>query len=171
MMLFSVKKTIFSSFILISLPSFASSSDKEFMPKDGVSVNFDLSDDSNNKTELSIKLPTLIAYGFQENPQEPKYAKVKTAVKDHLMKNISSIISFEKDQDCVFKFVKYEEEIKENKIEVKYDVTCKSDLHGKKVKLDFSKVFKNVQKIYYEIEGKQEIKNTIPENKGTIIIK
>jgi hypothetical protein len=39
------------------------------------------------------------------------------------------------------------------------------------VNLDFSKVFKDVRKINYEVEGKQEIKNSIPLNKGSIMIK
>ncbi len=153
------------------LPVFAKSADQEFMPNDGAYVQIDLSEKQNNTAEIEIKIPSIMAYGFDGKAKSPEEEKTKKSVETYLKKNFQNIIVFDKSLECNFKFKKFEDDIINNKVSSKYKLTCKSDLINKKVNFDFSKVFKDVRKINYEIEGKQEIKKSIPLNKGSIIIK
>ena len=91
-------------------------------------------------------------------------------VDNYLKNNISTIVSFEKDLACKYEFKKFEYDEQDKEIEVKFNLICKSDLHGKKVNFDFSNKFKNIQKIYYELEGKHEVKNSLSQNKGNAVI-
>ncbi|KAB8040856.1 hypothetical protein GCL60_02705 [Silvanigrella paludirubra] len=170
------EKNIFKSILLAStvyfiLPVYAKSADQEFMPNDGAYVQIDLSEKHSNIAEVEIKIPSIMAYGFEGKTKSPEEEKTKKSVDSYLKKNFQNIIIFDKSLECNFKFKKFEEDIINNKISSKFKVTCKSDLLNKKVNFDFSKVFKDVRKINYEVEGKQEIKNSIPLNKGSIIIK
>lgn len=159
-----------TALISVSFQAFSSSSSKEYMLNNGAYVQIDISSTHNNKAELEVKMPIMNAYGNDGKSQKPEEQNIRNDIDNYLKNNISAIVSFDKDLACKYEFKKFEHDEQDKEIEVKFNLICKSDLHGKKVNFDFSNKFKNIQKIYYELEGKHEVKNSLSQNKGNAII-
>lgn len=165
-----VSGVLLTALISVSFQAFASSSTKEYMLNNGAYVQIDISSTHNNKAELEVKMPIMNAYGNDGKSQKPEDQNIRNDVDNYLKNNISTIVSFDKDLACKYEFKKFEHDEKDKEIEVKFNLICNSDLHGKKVNFDFSNKFKNIQKVYYELEGKQEVKNSLSQNKGSAVI-
>lgn len=133
-------------------------------------VEIEAGDVFKSNAEIEIKIPTKNAYGFEGNPQKPEEEKQKDAVVEYLRNNISNIVAFEKDLACTYQVRKIRDFKKSDEIEAKYDVKCKDDLRGKKVTIDFSKTFKNIQKVYLKLEGSEKLHTSLAQNNGIVVL-
>lgn len=175
--------------MLILIPTFAVKPNDTITPKQlqtAAQVDVKLSLLSNKKLDVTFRIPSQQAYGFSGDAQTPEHKSTVDSVVDNMKQNITKIIAVDPDLDCKYDVsnidpFSQEKERHEkttstatNKIKTEYnvlkvDVTldCAKDLLSKKLSIDFSKDFKNIDKILVNLKSKQKRKFAIDSSSGS----
>ena len=145
--------------------------DHDYYENNAAFVEVEVGDVFKSNAEIEIKIPAKNAYGFEGYPQKPDEEKQKNAVTEYLRNNIADIVTFDKDLACTYDVRKINDFKKGDEIEAEYNVKCKSDLRGKKIAINFSKTFRDVQKVYLKLEGSEKIHTSLTQNTGTVTLR